>query len=102
MPTVRPDDEVYVFRFRKELEEFANRLGEMGFAVRIRFFREQPRAEIRTWFGFGRLIALIRVHGEMGVPHIAVITFPKSLPAFAKRFLRKKFPTLDVRFNVHA
>ena len=97
------ESSIYVFRFRKELQSFAELLGECGYRrPEIKFFSERPRAEIwiQTTFGFSALIALIRVTGEMGLPLGAIVIAPQLLPNSAKEFLTKVLQGLTVRFEL--
>ncbi len=98
-----PDDSespFYVFRFRKELNEFLEKWYDCGFLPRILFFQNPPRAEIRTLFGLGSLMAEIKVHGEEGSPSTVVVTSPKAIPITNRWFLMEKLKGLKVRFKV--
>lgn len=97
------DHPVYVFRFRTELNSFGMCLDRCGYLwPRPRFFPNSPRAEVRTLFGFGSLIAVIRVRGEMGLPDEAIITSPQPMPISAQEFLKGRLSQLKVRFEVYA
>lgn len=96
------DHPTYVFRFRDELNSFGRYLDRCGYLwPRPRFFRDPARAEVRTHFGFGSLIAVIRVHGEMGLSDEAIITSPQPMPISVQEFLKGGLSKLKVCFEVH-
>ena len=93
-------DGVYVMRFRKELKAFAKYLRWDGFRFASACFdREHACAEIRTWLGLGRLVAVVRVAGGEGAPAKMEITSSEWIPPSAILRLQKDLPALRVSFS---
>ena len=98
-------DGVYVFRFRTEIQHFAQKLGQCGYqSPQVKLFRSSPRAEIWTGvrLGFSTLLAFIKVTGEMGQAFTVTVFSPEPLPKPAKQYFTKALPGLTVCFEQYS
>lgn len=94
-------DTVYVMQFRKELKDIAKRIRRHGYShPGVYINREQAYAEIRTLCGFGRLVALIKVHGSESTPFRAIVRSVTPLPTQVQAEFTKAMPSLQVLFEV--
>jgi hypothetical protein len=86
-------DPLYIAQYKKALRNIATDIRNHGYPFAWAFlFREQGCIEIRTWLGFGNLIATVEVWGSEGAPYLAIVTSPPTLSEKSKDLFRKAIP----------
>lgn len=96
-------DPLYVARFAGEWRTIAKFLREeRGYrTARACLNRAKQCTEMRLFFGFGRLVARVKVCGSEGYPRVAVVTSPKPLSESVKLIFDRKLPlVVDFRIGV--
>jgi hypothetical protein len=87
------EDPLYIAQYKKELRNVAKAIRNHGYSfARAFLFREQGCIEIRTWLGFGDLVATVEVWGSEGAPYLAIVTSPPTLSEKSKDLFREAIP----------